>query len=102
MWPLLAGGALFAGGMALVWLASRRRTVKVAVQELPGRGGRKPVRVRLRYEPLAERGTGDPRDVLGRLARAAAAEDARAWEALVAEAREAAGIHVLGFEIEQT
>lgn len=101
MWPLLAGGALFAGGMALVWLASRRRTVRVAVQELPARGGGKALRVRLRYEPLEGGVRGDPRDVLGRLARAAAAEDGRAWDALVAEAREACGIHVLGFETEE-
>lgn len=101
MWPLLAGGALFAGGMALVWLASRRRTVRVAVQELPARAGKKAMRVRLRYEPLEGRGKDDPRDVLGRLARAAAAADGRAWDALVREAADAAGIAVLGFEIEE-
>lgn len=101
IWPLLAGGALFAGGLALVWAASRRRTVRVAVQELPARGGKAAVRVRVRYELPEGRPLGDPRDILGRLAHAAGRERSQELAALVHEAREDWGIAVLGFEIEK-
>ncbi len=102
--PLVAGGLLAVAGLALVWAASRRRTVRVAVLAVARRSGQGAVRVRVRYDLVAGARSGDRRDlrdILGRLARAAGEQRAKELDALLIEAREDWDIAVLGFEIEE-
>ena len=105
MWALVAGGALFAGGLALVWAASHRRTVRVAVHEVPARNRRTPVKVRVRYDVAPDRALPAPddlREVLGRLTKAAAEERQRDVDAAIREAHETWGVRVLGVDVEPT
>lgn len=102
MFPLLAGALVLAVGLGLVWAASRRPTVKVAVQDVPARGTRAAVRVRVRYDVIDRRPASDPRAVLERLTRAIADERTQELEALVTEAREDFGITIVGFDIEKS
>jgi hypothetical protein len=97
--PLLAGALAVGSGLALVWAATRRRTVRVAVQTVPARKG--PVRVRLRYALVAATPPDDAvlRDVLAGITKAAG-EESKRLAGLVHEAREDWGISIVGIDVE--
>lgn len=103
MLALLAGALAMGGGLALVWAASRRRTVRVAVHELPAKGRRGPVRVRVRYDVAEGRTLPDRealRDLLGRVTRAAGEGQAAVLDALIREAHDEWGLAIRGVEVE--